>query len=110
MSSTDFLTYGYAALVATGGIIGYAKAKSIPSLAMGLLFGSLIGFGAYRTSNNPNNYYLALGTSVALGGFMGKRYMDSGKIMPAGLIAAVSLLMVLRFTARAVGLVSVKKD
>lgn len=26
MPSTDFLTYGYAALVATGGIIGYVKA------------------------------------------------------------------------------------
>jgi hypothetical protein len=49
----------------------------------------LIGFGAYRTSNNPNNYYVALGTSIALGGFMGKRYLDSGKFMPAGLIAAV---------------------
>lgn len=26
MPSTDFLTYGYAALVATGGLIGYVKA------------------------------------------------------------------------------------
>lgn len=62
---------------------------SLPSLGMGLLFGSLIGLGAYQTSNNPNNYYLALGTSIALGGFMGKRFIDSGKLMPAGLIAAV---------------------
>jgi len=62
---------------------------SIPSLGMGLLFGSLIGLGAYQTSHNPNNYYLALGTSVALAGFMGKRYLDSGKVMPAGLIAAI---------------------
>ncbi|KAI9558086.1 hypothetical protein GHT06_014839 [Daphnia sinensis] len=110
MPSTDFLTYGYAALVATGGIIGYVKAGSIPSLGMGLLFGSLIGLGAYQTSNNPNNYYTALGTSIALGGFMGKRFLDSGKMMPAGLIAAVSLLMVARFGARALGLVSVKND
>ena len=29
MPSTDFLTYGYAALVATGGLIGYAKAGKI---------------------------------------------------------------------------------
>lgn len=65
---------------------------SIPSLGMGLLFGSLIGLGAYQTSQNPNNYYLALGTSVALAGFMGKRYLDSGKVMPAGLIAAIRYL------------------
>jgi uncharacterized membrane protein (UPF0136 family) len=62
---------------------------SIPSLGMGLLFGSLIGLGAYQTSHNPNNYYLALGTSIALGGFMGKRFLDSGKVMPAGLIAGI---------------------
>lgn len=62
---------------------------SVPSLGMGLLFGSLIGLGAYQTSNNPNNYYTAFATSIALGGFMGKRFLDSGKMMPAGLIAAV---------------------
>ena len=67
----------------------FLSSGSVPSLGMGLLFGSLIGIGAYQTSNNPNNYYVALGTSVALAGFMGKRFMDSGKIMPAGLIAAI---------------------
>lgn len=56
---------------------------------MGLLFGSLIGYGAYQTSHNPNNYYLTLGTSLALAGFMGKRFLDSGKIMPAGIIASI---------------------
>lgn len=29
MPSTDFLTYGYAALVATGGLIGYVKAGNL---------------------------------------------------------------------------------
>ena len=29
MPSTDFLTYGYAAIVATGGLIGYIKAGII---------------------------------------------------------------------------------
>lgn len=56
---------------------------------MGLLFGSLIGLGAYHTSQDPNNYKVALGTSMGLAAFMGKRYLDSGKVMPAGLIAAV---------------------
>ncbi|XP_038247510.1 transmembrane protein 14C-like [Dermochelys coriacea] len=40
----DWIGFGYAALVTSGGIIGYAKAGSVPSLAAGLLFGSLAGW------------------------------------------------------------------
>lgn len=43
----DVFSATYAILVAAGGIIGYAKAKSVPSLAAGLTFGALIGTGSY---------------------------------------------------------------
>uniref|UniRef100_A0A8C5XVQ7 Transmembrane protein 14C n=1 Tax=Microcebus murinus TaxID=30608 RepID=A0A8C5XVQ7_MICMU len=60
--------FGYAALVASGGIVGYAKAGSVPSLAAGLLFGGLAGLGAYQLSQDPRNIWVFLGTSaVALG-------------------------------------------
>lgn len=62
---------------------------SIPSLASGLLFGSLLGYGAYQITKNPNNLGLSLGTSSVLGGIMGVRYLNSGKIMPAGILAAL---------------------
>ncbi|MCL4133819.1 UNVERIFIED_CONTAM: hypothetical protein GTU68_058061, partial [Idotea baltica] len=62
---------------------------SIPSLGAGLLFGSILTFGAYQLSQNPNNYYVSLGTSTILGGMMGMRYMNSGKFMPAGLITCL---------------------
>ncbi|XP_061850554.1 uncharacterized protein LOC104558810 isoform X2 [Colius striatus] len=58
--AVDWLGYGYAALVASGGLIGYAKAGSIPSLAAGLFFGSLAGLGAYQLSQNPNNVWISL--------------------------------------------------
>uniref|UniRef100_G3RLA3 Transmembrane protein 14C n=1 Tax=Gorilla gorilla gorilla TaxID=9595 RepID=G3RLA3_GORGO len=74
--------FGYAALVASGGIIGYVKAGSVPSLAAGLLFGSLAGLGAYQLSQDPRNVWVFLG------------FYHSGKFMPAGLIAGASLLMV----------------
>ncbi|KAK7823675.1 hypothetical protein U0070_003327, partial [Myodes glareolus] len=56
-----YLGFGYAALVATGGIIGYAKAGSVPSLAAGLFFGGLAGLGAYQLSQDPRNVWVFLG-------------------------------------------------
>ncbi|XP_023661885.1 transmembrane protein 14C isoform X2 [Paramormyrops kingsleyae] len=92
--STDWAGYGYAALVASGGVFGYVKAGSVPSLAAGLLFGSLAGVGAYQMSCDPGNIWLSLATSGTLSGIMGTRFLKSRKFMPAGLIAGVSLLMV----------------
>lgn len=34
---------------------------SVPSLAAGLLFGSLAGLGAYQISNDPSNVWVSLG-------------------------------------------------
>lgn len=96
----DFFGFGYAAIVATGGIIGYVKAGSAISLAMGLLFGGLSAFGAYQTSQDPRNFYVLLLTSGSLMALMGYRFMNSGKFMPAGLVAALSLLMVVRLLPR----------
>ncbi|KAK6491874.1 transmembrane protein 14C-like [Huso huso] len=91
--SVEWIGYGYAALVASGGIIGYVKAGSVPSLAAGLLFGSLAGLGAYQMSQDPKNVWISLVASGTLTGVMGMRFFNTGKFMPAGLIAGASLLM-----------------
>ncbi|XP_013796998.1 transmembrane protein 14C-like isoform X1 [Apteryx mantelli] len=87
--AVDWLGFGYAALVTSGGLIGYAKAGSVPSLAAGLLFGSFAGLGAYQLSQDPNNVWISLITSGTLTAVMGTRFYNSGKFMPAGLIAGV---------------------
>ncbi|KAL4000899.1 hypothetical protein ACER0C_006198 [Sarotherodon galilaeus] len=92
--TVDWVGYGYATLVASGGVIGYVKAGSVPSLAAGLLFGGLAGFGAYQVSNDPKNVWVSLAASGALTGIMGKRFYGSRKFMPAGLMAVASALMV----------------
>ena len=97
----DVISAGFAALVATGGVIGYAKAGSVPSLVAGLAFGGILGVGAYLTSVNANNYYLTAGTSAVLGCFMGYRFYHSGRFMPAGLICLLSLGMVTRYSIQA---------
>ncbi|KAJ8413198.1 hypothetical protein AAFF_G00091940 [Aldrovandia affinis] len=92
--SVDWVGYGYAALVTSGGIMGYVKAGSVPSLAAGLLFGGMSGFGAYRVSQNPKDIWVSLAASGTLAGVMGMRFFKSRKFMPAGLMAAASILMV----------------
>ncbi|XP_035270103.1 transmembrane protein 14C isoform X1 [Anguilla anguilla] len=92
--SVDWVGYGYAALIASGGIMGYVKKGSVPSLAAGALFGGVAGLGAYRTSQDPKDIWVSLAASGTLAGIMGMRFFKSRKFMPAGLMAAASILMV----------------
>ncbi|KAG9479258.1 transmembrane protein 14C [Eleutherodactylus coqui] len=96
----EWFGFSYAALVASGGVIGYVKAGSVPSLAAGLLFGGLAGLGAYQMSQDPKNILVSLIASGTLAGVMGYRFYNSGKFMPAGLIAGASLLMLGRLGVR----------
>ncbi|XP_012283827.1 transmembrane protein 14C [Orussus abietinus] len=96
----DLPAFSYAAAIAAGGIIGYVKSNSIPSLGAGLLFGSIIGYGAYQTSQDPSNYGVLLGTSCALGGLMGYRCYSTGKFMPAGMVTLLSVLMITKIVTR----------
>uniref|UniRef100_A0A4W4GB27 Transmembrane protein 14C n=1 Tax=Electrophorus electricus TaxID=8005 RepID=A0A4W4GB27_ELEEL len=93
--AVDWVGYGYAALVASGGVMGYVKAGSVPSLAAGLLFGGLAGFGAYQVSQDPQNIWVSLVTSGTLGAIMGKRFYSSRKIMPAGVVAGARYLLII---------------
>ncbi|KAG9347833.1 hypothetical protein JZ751_003849 [Albula glossodonta] len=92
--SVDWVGCGYAALIASGGIMGYLKKGSVPSLAAGLLFGGVAGYGAYRVTQDPKDIWVSLATSGTLAGIMGMRFFRSKKFMPAGLMATASILMV----------------
>ncbi|XP_057414488.1 transmembrane protein 14C-like [Balaenoptera acutorostrata] len=98
-----WIGFGYVALVASGGITGYAKAGSVPPLAAGPLFGGLVSLGAYQLSQDPRNIWVFLVTSGTLAGIMGMRFYHSGKFMPAALIAGASLLMVAKLGISALG-------
>ncbi|KAG5896448.1 hypothetical protein JTB14_022527 [Gonioctena quinquepunctata] len=91
----------YAAVVAAGGVFGYYKAGSIPSLGAGLLFGGALAYGAVEVSRDPANYTMQLATSSVLAGIMGYRYYLSGKVMPAGVVCALSVAMIMRIAVKA---------
>ncbi|KAM9559824.1 transmembrane protein 14A-like isoform 1-T1 [Salvelinus alpinus] len=92
----DWLGFGYAAAIALGGFMGYKKKGSVMSLIAGILFGSMATYGALMISYDPTKTFYSLVASGVLTIVMGMRFKKSGKIMPAGIMAGLSLLMVLR--------------
>ncbi|XP_006835775.1 PREDICTED: transmembrane protein 14A [Chrysochloris asiatica] len=92
----DLVGFGYAALVTFGSILGYKRRGGVPSLIGGLFVGFLAGYGAYRVSNDKRDIKVSLFTAFFLATIMGVRFKRSKKIMPAGLVAGLSLVMILR--------------
>ncbi|XP_064473429.1 transmembrane protein 14C-like [Ornithodoros turicata] len=100
---TDYWSFGYALAVVLGGIMGYVKAGSMMSLLAGVLFGGLALIGAYQTSLDPKKFLLSIAVSALLSGLMGYRYIKTSKLMPAGLVAVLSIAMCCRILCRAYG-------
>ncbi|ELK29770.1 PREDICTED: transmembrane protein 14A isoform X1 [Myotis davidii] len=92
----DLVGFGYAAFVTFGSIVGYKRRGSIPSLIAGLFVGLLAAYGAYRVSNDKRDVKVSLFAAFFLATIMGVRFKRSKKIIPAGLVAGLSLMMILR--------------
>ena len=71
----DLVAFAYATALAAGGLFGLIKKGSMMSGLAGVGTGALMGYGAYQTSQNPNNYYLSLAVSGVMTGLMGSRYV-----------------------------------
>jgi uncharacterized membrane protein (UPF0136 family) len=86
----------YAALLAVGGLIGFLKAGSRPSLIAGVGSG-IVAIGALLLTFQSPVAGLVLGLVLALGliFMFAKRYRKSGKFMPSGLLLVTSVVMVL---------------
>ncbi|XP_075874809.1 transmembrane protein 14A [Nelusetta ayraudi] len=92
--AVDWFGFGYAAAVVFGGFMGYKRKGSVMSLMAGLVFGGLSAYGALNVSNDPRDIKVSLLASGLLSIVMGVRYKKSRKLMPAGIICGLSLLMV----------------
>uniref|UniRef100_A0A4X2KJE5 Transmembrane protein 14A n=1 Tax=Vombatus ursinus TaxID=29139 RepID=A0A4X2KJE5_VOMUR len=85
----DWIGFGYASIIASGGFLGYHRKGSIVSLVAGLFFGLLAGYGAYRISRDPRDVKMSLFTTFLLATIMGVRFKRSKKLMPAGIVAGL---------------------
>jgi uncharacterized membrane protein (UPF0136 family) len=86
----------YAVLLILGGIMGFAKAKSRPSLISGIVTG-VISLLIALLSKYQIGTALTLGIllGIALGIFFVNRYLATKKVMPAMFMAAVSFIVAL---------------
>ncbi len=87
------LIYGLAILV--GGIVGHQKAGSAASLICGIVFGTLLIFAAIGMFRKKSWGYFALFLTLILDSFFTYRYIKTGAFLPAGLLALVSLALLL---------------
>lgn len=102
MYTSAIVTAIFGGLVATGGAMGYAKKRSVVSLASGLAFGAVYAYIAMLLfaaggNNNiaaaRNALWARLGVSVVLATVMGVRAVRSGKVMPAGAVSVSAWLL-----------------
>lgn len=90
MSLGALAAIGYGILAAAGGLMGYAQARSQLSLISGLVSGALLLLGGWLwLQSNAAGAPLSLGVTLALVIVFIRRYQQTGKFMPAGLMIAL---------------------
>lgn len=82
---------GLGLLSIAGGTVGYIRKGSTASLVAGVSLGSLLLTSGYMiTKHDPyQGHVLATVTTSVMAIAMGQRYLSTGKIMPAGLMAGM---------------------
>jgi uncharacterized membrane protein (UPF0136 family) len=85
--------YTMAGLCALGGLMGFARKRSTPSLLAGLVLGAAFAYSGFLLQENRDyGHETSFVTSTVLVGAMGSRFLRTRKFMPAGLMAACGLV------------------
>jgi len=93
MSFPVILLYVYGVVLIFGGLMGYLKAKSVPSLIAGGVCGLIALLLAYEYFLWHLAPHAALLLSIFLIVIMGRRYLRTRKPMPALLVVVLSLIV-----------------
>ena len=85
----------YSVLLAGGGLFGYLKAGSLPSLIMSSIFAILVLLSIYVNKEYPAiGYKATYGILAFLSLFFLYRVSATGKFMPAGMLALLTLAVI----------------
>jgi len=90
-TSIYFLIFG--ALTIIGGVIGYVKAGSLPSIIAGAITGVLLLVAGWiLPANRAAGLVVGLVVSLLLAGQFVPKFIRTGKVMPAGLMSILSVI------------------
>src|SRR5436305_1688340 len=86
-----FIVFGI--LTIAGGVIGYVKAASVPSIVAGSITGVLLLVAAFLL---PEHRMVGLATalivSLLLAAYFIRKYLSTGAVMPAGIMSLLSVI------------------
>jgi uncharacterized membrane protein (UPF0136 family) len=88
MQTAAIIVWSYGALVLAGGVMGWVKARSKPSLIAGVAFGAALIAAGWC----PYARWVGASLAAALGVIMGVRFGQTRKFMPAGLTFVLSVV------------------
>ena len=91
---TKIFCFIFGALTIAGGVIGYVKAASAPSLIAGSISGVLLIIAGVLIGSGKVQPGLILGAilSLALAGMFVPRFLNTHTFMPAGMMSILSVI------------------
>jgi uncharacterized membrane protein (UPF0136 family) len=93
MDVTQIYFFVFGALTIIGGVIGYVKAHSVPSIVAGAITGILLLVAGYLLPQNRTaGLVTALIVSLLLAAQFVPKFIRTGKVMPAGLMSILSVI------------------
>jgi len=93
MDATRLYFFIFGALTILGGVIGYVKAGSVPSIIAGAITGVLLLVaGALLPEHRAAGLAAAFIVSLLLAAQFVPKFIRTGKVMPAGLMSILSVI------------------
>jgi uncharacterized membrane protein (UPF0136 family) len=93
MEATKIYFIIFGLLTIAGGVVGYVKAGSVPSIIAGSITGVLLLIAAFvMPEHRVAGIATALIVSLLLVAYFGRKYLSTGAIMPAGIMSVLSIL------------------